>query len=41
MVEVLSGTEFFTRMIKLVKPLIDNQINLTRYAAFGENLMHD
>jgi hypothetical protein len=32
MVEILSGTDFFTQIISLAKPLIDAQ---TRYVAFG------
>ena len=39
--EILSGTDFFTQMIGLVKPLIDDQVDQTLCVAFGRNMMHN
>jgi len=39
--KILSGTEFFTQMIGLVKPLIDDQVDETLYVASGMNMMYD
>ena len=39
--KILSGTDFFTQMIGLVKPLIDDQVDQTLYVASGVNMMHN
>jgi hypothetical protein len=39
-IQILSGVDFFTEMIGLLKPLIENQADDSSYVAFRGDKIH-